>query len=419
MFEQAVVSLVGDGRRPVNATEPPGSGVDHDVVVTGALRPALELAVSVVAAGSRRRPPEPVPDALRPYLRVRRLPDRALAVVRAALDHDPDLRRRVAAAASPDLVDGVGQAWLARPAGEHRSPGDDVAPPAAIQCGAAGEWAGEMRRERRKRAAAERAAERAIAVLREVEARLEAEQARSLALVDEVRTVHGHLAARHRDVAGLTAAVARAERRRIAAEELVEQATLAATTATARADEASAVRDAMLADRAEEASLEWRASVEQLPAPRRPVREVRTPLAIPGGVYGNSLAAAEFLLRSGAVVLVDGYNVAMLGWPSLTLEQQREQCVAAAEGIARRWATKITIVFDGAAVIGATARRRLVRVVFSPDGVSADDVIRRQVSAMETRRPVVVVTNDRAVIDDVRADGANVLASEQFLAVPR
>ena len=39
-------------------------------------------------------------------------------------------------------------------------------------------------------------------------------------------------------------------------------------------------------------------------------RAARTPLPIPGGVYGNSEAAAEHLLRSpGVVVLVDGWNL--------------------------------------------------------------------------------------------------------------
>ena len=38
---------------------------------------------------------------------------------------------------------------------------------------------------------------------------------------------------------------------------------------------------------------------------------------------GSSSAAAEFLLRSGASVLVDGYNVAKLAWPDLDLAGQR------------------------------------------------------------------------------------------------
>ena len=70
-------------------------------------------------------------------------------------------------------------------------------------------------------------------------------------------------------------------------------------------------------------------------------------------VDGDSAAAGEHLLRTqGVLVLVDGYNVAMLGWPRLHLHQQRDQCVQAAETIARRWGTDVHVVFDGAEVVG-------------------------------------------------------------------
>ena len=54
-------------------------------------------------------------------------------------------------------------------------------------------------------------------------------------------------------------------------------------------------------------------------------------------------------------------------------------------------------MFDGADVPGASApTRRLVRVVFSPAGVIADDVLRAEVGALPLTQPVVVVTNDQA-----------------------
>ncbi|MDO8361832.1 MAG: NYN domain-containing protein, partial [Actinomycetota bacterium] len=150
-------------------------------------------------------------------------------------------------------------------------------------------------------------------------------------------------------------------------------------------------------------------------------RRVRKPLAVPGGLYGHTAAAAEHLLRSAdVVVLIDGYNVAKLGWPRLTLEQQRAACIEAAENMARRWGTLVHIVFDGASVVGANAeRRRLVRVSYSPEGVLADDVLRAEVAALDSDRPVVVVTNDQAVLADVRAAGANTVASDTFLELAR
>jgi hypothetical protein len=147
----------------------------------------------------------------------------------------------------------------------------------------------------------------------------------------------------------------------------------------------------------------------------------RKPLRLPGGVLAGSVDSAAFLLRAaGAKTLVDGYNVAKLGWPSLDLDQQREQCIIAAENLAKRWNVAMTIVFDGAAVAGAHAsKRRRARIVYSPAGVSADDVLRDEVAAAGPEQPVVVVTNDRAIIADVIAAGGNTLSSDAFLAVSR
>ena len=78
----------------------------------------------------------------------------------------------------------------------------------------------------------------------------------------------------------------------------------------------------------------------------------------------------------------------------------------------------MAVVFDGSDVIGAhSARRRLVRVRYSPAGVTADDVIRAEVGAANTSRAVVVVTNDGAVRRDVAAAGANTVSSDAFLDV--
>ena len=119
-------------------------------------------------------------------------------------------------------------------------------------------------------------------------------------------------------------------------------------------------------------------------------------------------------------MLVDGYNVAKLAWPDLDCAGQRIVLLDAIENLARRFGSDITVVFDGADVIGAAAdRRRIVRVVFSPDDVIADDVIRDEVRRLPATRPVVVVTNDQQIVRDVRAMGANTITSEQLLALIR
>jgi predicted RNA-binding protein with PIN domain len=117
-------------------------------------------------------------------------------------------------------------------------------------------------------------------------------------------------------------------------------------------------------------------------------------------------------------VLVDGYNVAKLAWPTRSLEAQRNQLLDAVENLARRFGSDLTVVFDGATVVGAhAARRRLVRVVWSPEGVIADDVIRDEVRRLPTARAVVVVTNDAEIVADVKALGANVVPSNALIAV--
>ena len=71
----------------------------------------------------------------------------------------------------------------------------------------------------------------------------------------------------------------------------------------------------------------------------------------------------------GALVLVDGYNVAKLAWPDDDLAAQRTRCLDLVDDVARRFGTDVTVVFDGADVVGAHARRRrLARVVYSPAG---------------------------------------------------
>ena len=161
--------------------------------------------------------------------------------------------------------------------------------------------------------------------------------------------------------------------------------------------------------------------VASSPSPPRRGPTRRAAVALPGGVLAGSIEASEFLLRTaGAKVLVDGYNVAKLGWPSLELDHQRDQCIVAAENLAKRWNIAMTIAFDGATVEGAHAsKRRRVRVVYSPAGVSADDLLRAEVAGIRRDQPVVVVTNDRAIITDVVAVGANTVSSDDFLVLTR
>nr|WP_237448691.1 NYN domain-containing protein [Nocardioides flavescens] len=118
-----------------------------------------------------------------------------------------------------------------------------------------------------------------------------------------------------------------------------------------------------------------------------------------------------------ARLVVDGYNVTKSVWPTQSLEAQRSRLLTLLGALVARTGAETTVVFDGAGAEarGATVAPRGVRVVFSPAGVIADDVIRDLVDAEPSGRVVVVVTDDRALGADVRRAGAR-LATARSLA---
>jgi len=144
----------------------------------------------------------------------------------------------------------------------------------------------------------------------------------------------------------------------------------------------------------------------------------RTPAAMPPGVWDDTPEAAAHLVRlRGAVVLVDGYNVARTAWLGLTPEEERRRLIAALEELHARTAAEITVVFDGVQEGGPWPGHgsRTVRVRFTAEGVSADDVVTELVDRFPVQQPVVVVSSDREVADGARARGANTVSSRQFL----
>jgi len=135
---------------------------------------------------------------------------------------------------------------------------------------------------------------------------------------------------------------------------------------------------------------------------------------------GTTEADAWLLTEAGAPVVVDGYNVAMLGWPGQPLVDQRVRLLDLLDDLSCRYKTSVQVVFDGADVGPVrTERRHRSAVRFSPPSVLADDVIRQIVADHAVEQPIVVVTNDRAVARDVRVAGANVVSSDGLLAVGR
>jgi predicted RNA-binding protein with PIN domain len=401
------------------------------------LRSAIEYAVLMGDEIIKRRAPVSVPREVRTAAGKARIPTGSLGRLRRAIDGDDAFRTVIAAGALPELVDPIGILWLQRPDGWESQIEQLVA--AQADAVAEADLRTSLRREEKRRRAAEEVAVRLRADIAAGEATIDALRTELDGLRADVVKAEDEVAELRAEVVDLRTEARHArDREAAAAARLAEALGRPSTTsddAGRRAEEAGVLDTGVGAngpeakgvdpDAVAELARATRELADRLEAllpsetpPPSPRAEARRPLRLPGGVIASSAEAAEFLLRSDAVVLVDGYNVAKLAWPSRTLEAQRTQLLDALENLARRFGSDLTVVFDGASVVGAhSSRRRLVRVVWSPEGVIADDVIRDEVRRLPSARAVVVVTNDAEIVRDVKALGANVVPSNALLAV--
>jgi YacP-like NYN domain len=396
------------------------------------LRSALEFAVRTSAAWQRCKPPLAVPAAIKPFLKQPRLPASALGRVRRIVDGDDEFRRRLADAATPGLVDEIGIEWMRRDAGWEARVGDLVE--RGVQEAAERDAERRLAQEQRRRVAAEEAAIRTRAELVAVTDRLTEREADLEVFRRRESTAASELEAARRSIAELRQAARHAGDRVETVRRTLERVESEHDEAIRRAMAAESQRDELLAARAEldggspsgaqivrlrELSEAARALSDRLTAlvATGPVR--RQPMEVPRDAAKDPRRTAEFLLKvPGILVLVDGYNVAKLAWPDLSLEQQRDNMLDGVDGLARRFGTEFAVVLDGADVIGAhTARRRLARVRYSPAGTTADDVIREEIAGLDQRRSVAVVTNDGEVRRDVIAAGANIITSDALVGL--
>lgn len=398
------------------------------------LRSALEFAVLVAAEGQKRRPPLRFPKELKPFLTKQRLPNGSLGRVRRIIEADDEFRSAISAGALPELVDAVGRLWLAGESGWVER-AERILETAAAE-DASKDLQRDLKRAEKRRVAAEQAAARVqadvlardqtIASLHVELDELRADVTKAGEALTETRTeltdTRNELRhARDREAAAVRRADAvanAADSQSPVAEPPVDPDVWRTVAATRRR-----LDDALDASRlfAEEMERLLDATDLDTPSPAVEDREqaqTRSPIALPGGVISTSRQAAEHLVRADATILVDGYNVTKLGWPERSLQEQRDVLVERCEDLTRRHGADVTVVFDGDSVVGAYAgRRRSVRVVFSPAGVTADDVIRDEAARLPIGRGVVVVTNDREIVADVRRAGANVVPSNAFIAV--
>lgn len=260
----------------------------------------------------------------------------------------------------------------------------------------------------RRRIGEARAAER--------EARARAEQAEE------------ELAAAQGDVERRVAALEK-ENRRLRAEGERRDAEEAQARRTARSDrDEVTLRARLLLDTVIDAASGLRRelalrTVEGVPADRVEAEVAasgaRTTSAA-GALGAESPALLEQLLAMPrSRLIVDGYNVSKRAWPSSSLEAQRNRLAGGLAALVARTGAETTLVFDAAETDHRppVVAPRGVRVLYSPRGVIADDVVRDLVAVEPAGRVVVVVTADRAVADDVARSGARVVDPDALLGL--
>ena len=164
------------------------------------------------------------------------------------------------------------------------------------------------------------------------------------------------------------------------------------------------------------AATDLRAAQEDGPLPRVPPGR---PTRLPRDIVAGTTEAARALLGPGRLVLIDGYNLTLNHRADLDLEGQRNWLVGLCANAVPVHRIRPVVYFDGQGASGVrpAPARQAVQVRFTPEGITADDELVLAVEA--TDEPVVVVTDDRELIDRVTASGADVVGTVAFLGVVR
>ena len=235
----------------------------------------------------------------------------------------------------------------------------------------------------------------------------------------EARAAVEEAAAAGRAAGERTAALERENRRlRSQVEQLEGQAREGRREARGERDEAT-LRARILLETVIDAASGLRRELALPQVGGAPEDRVAADVAEAGQRIPSQAALEQYLAMPRARLVVDGYNVSKAAWPSSPLEAQRIRLMGSLAPLVAQTGAETTVVFDAA----DTDHRppvnapRGVRVLFSPRGVIADDVIRDLVAAEPEGRVVVVVTADRAVARDVTRDGARVVPPEALLAL--
>ena len=146
----------------------------------------------------------------------------------------------------------------------------------------------------------------------------------------------------------------------------------------------------------------------------------RTPVVVPPGMPLESDASLRTVFtQQDLVILIDGYNVSLNSFGNLSLELQRDRIVACATSVEARFHPSCLVVFDGQSSGTRGRIQSKVHVVFSPSGVTADDVIVERIRVTPRDKPVLVVTSDRNLAARAKGLGCEVISSASFVSVSK
>lgn len=419
-----------------------GDGDTEREVQLQLLGSVAATAVAVAASRERDTPPVPAPSALRPYLGFTRLPPRAVGPVLELLDTDDALRVAVADAVDESDLSGAVIAWLRRPEGWEEQWSEAVDAAREQREDRAGR--DRERRAERDRATVEEALHRATAELSDLRSELRELRDLRHALESKVAALAHELGRAQEQADRAVEERTRAVRelkdteRRLAAriDEVRDLRSEIAAGASSQPDPTPApppdpawsdVRDmvdelAALARRLTEvAEAPGRAAARPDPERTRPSRRgstaARRPIRVGRGIPEGSVEEVLALLAApDVVVLVDGYNVTMTGWPRLSAAEQRAALDRLVSNLVSRTA-EVHLVYDGEGegAAGHSVAGSAVRTWFTATEREADDEIIDRVGVIDPTRPVLVVSSDARVADGARRGGANVVSSQLFL----
>jgi predicted RNA-binding protein with PIN domain len=129
-------------------------------------------------------------------------------------------------------------------------------------------------------------------------------------------------------------------------------------------------------------------------------------------------------VSSNRHLLVDGANI-LHAWPELRRlikrdrDAARSQLTGSLAAIHDGEGMRVTIVFDGRGdqiVVEQPSRQATFSVVYTPDALTADDVIEQMVANSSEPSACVVATDDQAERETVMAAGATAIRSDELAA---